>query len=237
MTEARGEILWTPPPDVRETTRIGRVPRLARADARPASSRGTRTCGSGRSTTSTAFWLAVTEWSGVRWHDRTVGRARRAGDARRAVVPGRHAELRRARAGGGGDPSRRRRGRRARARPARRRSSRGRSSPTRWRGAGPGWCASASDRATGSPRTCPTSPRPPIAFLATASLGAIWSSCAPEFGVRSVVDRFAQIEPVVLLAVDGYRYGEKVVDKRADVAAIEAALPTRRHTVHVRVPR
>jgi acetoacetyl-CoA synthetase len=80
----------------------------------------------------------------------------------------------------------------------------------------------------------PNVPETAIAFLATASLGAIWSSCAPEFGVRSVVDRFAQIEPVVLFAVDGYRYGDKAVDKRADVEAIEAALPTRRHTVHVR---
>ena len=80
----------------------------------------------------------------------------------------------------------------------------------------------------------PNIPETAIAFLATASLGAIWSSCAPEFGVRSVVDRFAQIEPVVLFAVDGYRYGDKAVDKRADVAAIEAALPTRRQTVHVR---
>jgi acetoacetyl-CoA synthetase len=61
----------------------------------------------------------------------------------------------------------------------------------------------------------------------------VWSSCAPEFGTRSVVDRFAQIEPTVLLAIDGYRYGEKVVDKRADVEAIEAALPTLRHTVRV----
>ncbi|HEU5307105.1 MAG TPA: acetoacetate--CoA ligase, partial [Acidimicrobiia bacterium] len=59
------------------------------------------------------------------------------------------------------------------------------------------------------------------------------SSCAPEFGTRSVVDRFAQIEPTVLFAIDGYRYGPKVVDKRADVEAIEAALPTLRHTVHV----
>ena len=79
----------------------------------------------------------------------------------------------------------------------------------------------------------PNIPETLVAFLATASLGAVWSSCAPEFGVRSVVDRFAQIEPTVLLAVDGYRYGEKVVDKRADVEAIEAALPTLRHTVHV----
>ena len=76
---------------------------------------------------------------------------------------------------------------------------------------------SASGAAIASPRTCPTSPRRSIAFLATASLGAIWSSCAPEFGTRSVVDRFAQIEPTVLLAVDGYRYGEKVVDRRDEV--------------------
>ena len=106
--------------------------------------------------------------------------------------------------------------------------------PMRWRGAAPGWCASASDRGDRVAAYLPNVPETAIAFLATASLGAIWSSCAPEFGVRSVVDRFAQIEPVVLFAVDGYRYGEKAVDKRADVEAIEAALPTRRHTVHVR---
>ncbi len=83
----------------------------------------------------------------------------------------------------------------------------------------------------------PNIPETTIAFLAAASLGAVWSSCAPEFGVRSVVDRFAQIEPVVLLAVDGYRYGEKVVDKRAEVEAIEAALPDRApHRARV-VPR
>ena len=79
----------------------------------------------------------------------------------------------------------------------------------------------------------PNVPETLVAFLATASLGAIWSSCAPEFGTRSVVDRFAQIEPVVLLAVDGYRYGDKLVDRGVEVAAIEAALPTLRHTVHV----
>ncbi len=53
----------------------------------------------------------------------------------------------------------------------------------------------------------PTITESVVAFLATASLGAVWSSCAPEFGTRSVVDRFAQIAPKVLLAVDGYRYG------------------------------
>ena len=79
----------------------------------------------------------------------------------------------------------------------------------------------------------PNIPETLVAFLATASLGAIWSSCAPEFGVRSVIDRFAQIEPVVLVAVDGYRYGAKDIDRRDHVADIVAALPTLRHVVHV----
>src|SRR4051812_13618465 len=75
----------------------------------------------------------------------------------------------------------------------------------------------------------PNIPETLIAFAATASLGAVWSSCAPEFGTRSVVERFAQIEPTVLLAIDGYRYGEKIVDRREEVRAIESALPTLEH--------
>ena len=55
----------------------------------------------------------------------------------------------------------------------------------------------------------PNIPETLVAFLATASLGAIWASCAPEFGARSVVDRFGQIEPTVLLAVAGYGYGSQ----------------------------
>ena len=57
----------------------------------------------------------------------------------------------------------------------------------------------------------PNAPETLIAFLATASLGAIWSSCSPEFGVGSVLDRFQQIEPKVLFCVDGYRYGGKLL--------------------------
>ena len=72
----------------------------------------------------------------------------------------------------------------------------------------------------------PNIPETLVAFLATASIGAVWSSCAPEFGTRSVVDRFAQIEPAVLLAVDGYRYGDKRDRPRAEVDAIAAALPS-----------
>ena len=65
----------------------------------------------------------------------------------------------------------------------------------------------------------PNIPEAVAAFLATAGLGAIWSSCSPDFGARSVIDRFAQIEPTVLLAVDGYRYGGRDFDRSADRAA------------------
>ncbi|GAA4450754.1 acetoacetate--CoA ligase [Phytohabitans houttuyneae] len=77
----------------------------------------------------------------------------------------------------------------------------------------------------------PNIPETYVLMLAAASLGATFSSCAPEFGTRSVVDRWRQIEPAVLVAVDGYRYGDKAVDRRAEVAAIQEALPSLRHTV------
>ncbi len=79
----------------------------------------------------------------------------------------------------------------------------------------------------------PNIPEALVAFLACASLGAIWASCAPEFGARSVVDRLAQIEPTVLIAVGGYTYGAKDIDKTADLAAIRAELPTLRHVVGI----
>ena len=72
-----------------------------------------------------------------------------------------------------------------------------------------------------------------VAFLAAASLGAIWSVCSPDFGARAVRDRFAQIEPAVLVAVDGYRYGGKRFDVRPAVAALQAQLPTLRAVVLV----
>jgi acetoacetyl-CoA synthetase len=72
----------------------------------------------------------------------------------------------------------------------------------------------------------PNVPETIAAFLGCASIGAVWSSCAPEFGVRSVVDRFAQIEPKVLLAVDGYRYGGKDFDRADALAALQRELPT-----------
>ncbi|GAA4914051.1 acetoacetyl-CoA synthetase [Actinomycetospora succinea] len=79
----------------------------------------------------------------------------------------------------------------------------------------------------------PNIPETVIAHLAAASLGAVWASCAPEFGARSVVDRFAQIEPTVLLAVGGYVFGDKPIDRTDEVAAVRAALPTLHHVVEV----
>jgi len=70
-----------------------------------------------------------------------------------------------------------------------------------------------------------------VAFHACASLGATWSSCSPDFGVRSVVDRFAQIEPRVLLAVDGYRYGGRDHDRLEVVRSLQEALPTLERTI------
>ncbi len=75
------------------------------------------------------------------------------------------------------------------------------------------------------------------AFLAVASLGAIWSSAAPEFGARSVIDRFAQIEPKVLLAVDGYRYGGRDFDRSEIVAADRRRDPRARAHRPARLPR
>jgi acetoacetyl-CoA synthetase len=70
-----------------------------------------------------------------------------------------------------------------------------------------------------------------VAFHACASLGAVWSSCSPDFGVRSVVDRFAQIEPRVLLAVDGYRYGGRDHGRLEVVKALQEAMPSLERTV------
>src|SRR3954463_12745090 len=80
----------------------------------------------------------------------------------------------------------------------------------------------------------PNIPETAAAFLACASLGAIWSSCSPDFGARSVIDRFAQIEPKVLLAVDGYRYNGRGFDRRDTVRAVRDAIPGLGHTVLLR---
>ncbi len=77
----------------------------------------------------------------------------------------------------------------------------------------------------------PNIPEAIVAFLASASLGAVWSSCSPDFGPASVIDRFAQIEPKVLFAVDGYRYGGKDFDRRETIAELQRAMPSLARTV------
>ena len=72
----------------------------------------------------------------------------------------------------------------------------------------------------------PNIPQAVIAFLATASLGAIWSSCSPDFGEQAVLDRFQQIHPKVLFAVDGYRYGGRDYDRRQLVHELSRRLPS-----------
>jgi acetoacetyl-CoA synthetase len=79
----------------------------------------------------------------------------------------------------------------------------------------------------------PNIPETLIAFLATASIGAVWSSCSPDFGTRSVVDRFKQIEPKVLFAVDGYQYGGKAFERISAVAELQGALKGLEKTVVV----
>ena len=72
-----------------------------------------------------------------------------------------------------------------------------------------------------------------VAFLASAALGAIWSSCPPEFGTRSVVDRFRQIEPKVMLTIDGYRHRGRPIDRRPQVDEIISALPSLEQVIRV----
>jgi len=79
----------------------------------------------------------------------------------------------------------------------------------------------------------PNGPEAVIAFLATATLGAVWSSCAPEFGVPAVLDRFGQIGPVVLVAVTSSTYGPRTIDRSEDLEAIRRGLPSLRATVVV----
>ena len=77
----------------------------------------------------------------------------------------------------------------------------------------------------------PNLPEAVAAFLACASIGATWSSCSPDFGARGVADRFAQIEPKVLLAVDGYRYGGRDFSRLDVVSDLQSALPSLERTV------
>ena len=93
-------------------------------------------------------------------------------------------------------------------------------------GVGPG------DRVAG---WLPNVPETVVAMLATASLGAVWSSCSPDFGIEGALDRFGQIEPKVLIAGDGYSYGGKRFDVRARARAVQGAVPSIQHLLWVSI--
>src|SRR5690606_33967682 len=79
----------------------------------------------------------------------------------------------------------------------------------------------------------PNSPEAVVAFLATASIGAVWSACGQDYSPKAALDRLGQLEPTVLITADGYRFGGRAHDKSADIAALRAGLPTLRSTVVV----
>lgn len=79
----------------------------------------------------------------------------------------------------------------------------------------------------------PNIPQAVVAMLAAAAVGAVFSSCSPDFGSTSALDRFGQIEPIVLFCGDGYRFDGKDFDKRAEVAEIVSALPSLQHVIQV----
>ncbi|WP_316576140.1 acetoacetate--CoA ligase [Nocardia canadensis] len=79
----------------------------------------------------------------------------------------------------------------------------------------------------------PNIPEAIVAFLATASIGAVWSACGQDYSAKAALDRLGQLEPTVLVTADGYRFGGKQHDKRADIAALQEGLPELRATVVV----
>jgi acetoacetyl-CoA synthetase len=79
----------------------------------------------------------------------------------------------------------------------------------------------------------PNIPETMVAMLATTAIGAIWAVCSPDFGVRGALDRLAPLSPKLLLCVDGYRYGGKAFDRRAEMRQIVAGMDSLQHVIHV----
>ncbi len=225
-----GQVLWSPPADVRETTQLGRFLDFVR-DTRGRDLAGYDELFAWSVADLEGFWGALWDFFGVRAHtpyDRVLGSREMPGaewfsGARLNYAEhmlgteedlGAVAVLARSQTR---DPFELTFG------DLREQVARARAGLQRL-GVGPG------DRVVAY---LPNVPETLIAFLATASLGAVWATCATEFGPRSVIARFGIVEPKVLLAVAGYRYGDKRVDRRPEVAAVRAALPSLEHVVHV----
>jgi acetoacetyl-CoA synthetase len=227
----RGEILWKPPVDVLERTRIGAYLAWLKEEHGQAFA-SYHALWKWSVDDLDGFWTSLADWFAVRWHDRPERALRERTMPGTRWFPGatlNYADHALAAVETRGDEV---------AVIARSQTRAG--SELTWTELSDavGRCregllrlgVGAGDRVVAY---APNIPETLVAFLATASLGAIWSSCAPEFGTRAVIDRFAQIEPAVLFAIDGYRYGEKVIDRSAEVAAVQAALPSLRHTIQI----
>jgi acetoacetyl-CoA synthetase len=225
-----GELMWSPPADVRETTELGRFLDFVR-DTRGPDLHGYDELFAWSISDLEGFWGAVWDFYGVRTHapyervlasrdmpgaewfpgarlnyaEHMLGTDEDTGEV--AVIA--HSQTRAPFELTFGD--------------LREQVARARAGLLRL-GVGPG------DRVVAY---LPNIPETLVAFLATASLGAVWSTCATEFGPRSVIDRFGIVEPKVLLAIAGYRYGDKPIDRRAEVAEVRAALPSLEQVVHV----
>lgn len=232
VRETRGELLRAVPDDARRTTRIGRFADAAEAVA-GRSLPDDRALWRWSIEDPDRFWRLVAEQLGVRWHEPPDGylvEARMPGArwcpggtlnyAEHALAP--HAEL------SGEAPAL-----------IARSQTRAEVSLTRDQLREQVARCAAGLRRLGVERGgrvagyLPNGPEAVVALLATASLGATWASCPPEFGVRSVVDRLGQLAPEVLLTVDGYRYGRKDLDRRDEARQIAAGLPSLRHVVAV----
>ena len=226
-----GEVLWRPPANARATTQLGRFLDFVR-DARGKDFPGYDELFDWSVSDLEGFWGSLWDFFEVKAHtpyERVLGSAEMPGAEWFPGAPlnyaehmvGRDEDLDRGRCHGHlADPRPVRAELRRPARTGRRRARAG----LQRLGVGPG------DRVVAY---LPNIPETLVAFLAAASLGAVWATCAPEFGPRSVIDRFGIVEPKVLLAIAGYRYGDKPIDRRAEVAEIRAALPTLEHVVHV----
>jgi acetoacetyl-CoA synthetase len=230
MPHVIGDVLWTPPADVRETTEIGRFLTWLR-DERGRDLNNYDELWRWSVTDLEGFWGAIWDFFGLRTHapfERVLGSPEMPGAQWFTGARLNYAEHL---LGTDEDKDRVAVVARSQTRPPieltfgelREQVARARAGLQRL-GVGPG------DRVVAY---MPNIPETLVAFAATVSLGAIWATCAPEFGARSVLGRFGQIEPKVLLTVAGYTYRDRPVDRREQVAEIRDGLPSLEHVVHV----
>ena len=226
----RGEIVWTPAPDAFATSRLGDLAAfVSERSGQPMHSYDALLTWS--LDDPRAFWNAFAEWAGVRWHD-LPSSTLEGGLPHPRWFPGgtlNYAEHALAHADGPAAPTT--------AAIVALSQTRDRVELT-WTElrdqvascrAGLVRLGVRSGDRVGA--FLPNVPEAVVLLLACASIGAVFSSCAPEFGVRAVIDRWSQLEPTVVVAVDGYRYGARLIDRRDHVVRIVAALPSVQHLV------